>query len=400
MGNIVIPFASVIAATLAALLVSQWMAGSSDHIVDRGRLKTIDGLRAFLALWVLFAHFPVAWGMAKTGVWSAESSVWPLRNFAVVAVTAFFMITGMLFYGKIRRESDLISWRELYIGRLRRLVPMYAATITLMIILIFSYTGWEVRSTIPRLFMALGAWGLFTIPGNPPINNYENTRYVVAGVIWTLRYEWLFYLLLPALAVFFKRKSVSRNKAIVTLTLFITALSVLPDTSIFWLRPKLLIPFLFGMVAYEIAGKPEWTRHLRGKAATFAIIISIVLALLSSPVGYTVTRFILVFCAFACIASGNSIGGVLLSKGARLLGDASYSVYLLHGIFLSILFHAAPAVGINLSTSAIWAALPIISLAVASISIFTYRNIELRFMRTPGKQACPPKLGKQVVNRV
>jgi peptidoglycan/LPS O-acetylase OafA/YrhL len=111
-NEILIPLAAIVAATGAAIFVCHRLAAEDGHTVDRSRLKTIDGLRAFLALWVLFSHFPNAWGMALTGKWGPQSSPWMLRNFGDVAVTAFFMITGMLFYGKIKREGPRISWRK------------------------------------------------------------------------------------------------------------------------------------------------------------------------------------------------------------------------------------------------------------------------------------------------
>lgn len=387
MSGIYIPLAAAIVATIAALYLGHTLAAKDGSIVDRSRLKTIDGLRAFLALWVLFSHFPIAWGMALTGRWGPQSSPWILRNCGDVAVTAFFMITGMLFYGKLKREGSGTAWRKLYVGRLLRLVPMYSIALSVMVFLVFCYTGWEMRTGISKLAAALFAWGFFTLPGNPSINGFDNTRYVLAGVIWTLRYEWLFYFSLPILAQFLRKIGPNANRAALALGLCAIVLSILPDLSLYWLRPRLLAPFFFGMLAYEIATKASWADRLCGPGGTFSILISLALAFIVPPDGFNALRFVLVFVAFTCIAAGNSVWGLLLNRGSRLLGDASYSTYLLHGLFLSVFFHVLGRFQLELSSPLIWIALPAVTIMTCFTSILTYRKIEVRFMSIAGRRS-------------
>ena len=64
------------------------------------RIHTLDGLRGFLALAVLFHHGAIYHGYLKTGIFALPPSRF-YTDLGEAGVAMFFMITGYLFWGQI-----------------------------------------------------------------------------------------------------------------------------------------------------------------------------------------------------------------------------------------------------------------------------------------------------------
>ena len=159
----------------------------------RNRAGSIDGLRGYLALLVFFHHFVVTYYWKSLQVWERPPEDL-YQNFGKVGVAIFFMITGFLFFTKINNSRGSLNWLALYSSRFFRIVPLYLAAFFIVLIFVFEATGYELHTSIGQLFKDLTKWGLF-IGGF--INDFGDTKRIIAGVDWTLKYEWLFYLLLP-----------------------------------------------------------------------------------------------------------------------------------------------------------------------------------------------------------
>jgi len=75
--------------------------------------------------------------------------------------------------------------------------------------------------------------------------------------------------------------------------------------------------------------------------------------------------------------SGNSIFGILSLRASVLLGEISYSIYLLHGVVLYFIFtYWSPTEISNLTLSEYALFLPIVSLVVVAVSTITFLIIE------------------------
>jgi peptidoglycan/LPS O-acetylase OafA/YrhL len=57
------------------------------------------------------------------------------------------------------------------------------------------------REPLSVLLKNIGAWASFIILGQPNLNGVITTSQMIAGVNWTLPYEWFFYFSLPLLAL-------------------------------------------------------------------------------------------------------------------------------------------------------------------------------------------------------
>jgi peptidoglycan/LPS O-acetylase OafA/YrhL len=85
---------------------------------------------------------------------------------------------------------------------------------------------------------------------------------------------------------------------------------------------------------------------------------------------------------FIILASGNSIFGILSNTYSRLLGQITYSLYLLHGIVLFIVFRfiiGYPQAA-QLSDNNYWLIIACCIVPIVLISQISYKYIELPFI--------------------
>lgn len=98
------------------------------------------------------------------------------------------------------------------------------------------------------------------------------------------------------------------------------------------------------------------------------------------------------FLFFAIVSLGNTLGGVLTSRATKLLGQVSYSCYLLHGLMLVCytgVLHAAGFPVKDMTVPQYWLAIvPAIALVIV-ISSVTYRFVEAPFLKNVRIRAAP-----------
>ena len=95
------------------------------------RLVSLDGLRGVLAFGVFVHHFFAAYQWKHTGAWQPPAShlYGVMGGFCVIL---FFMVTGFLFFGKVKATRGELDLDRFFIGRVFRLVPVYAVSVVLV----------------------------------------------------------------------------------------------------------------------------------------------------------------------------------------------------------------------------------------------------------------------------
>lgn len=326
-------------ALLAAAGVLRWLPGAARAQRDRpaGRLASLDGLRGFLALAVFIHHAAITWFFLQSGSWASPPSRL-LIHAGGTAVSLFFMVTAFLFWGRVLDRGNQLSWRELYIGRIARLAPLYLFVLALMLLICFARGGWQLAVPLAELAGGLGHWLLFTLLAAPDLNGFASTGNLMAGVVWSLRYEWMFYLALPVLALGCGawrawRAALFGVAALALLLCFINP-AVFAD-------PSRQLCFLGGFVAAHWVRAPALRALASGLAAAAVALVALglVLTLSETPFAWAPQLGLTVF--FTVVASGNDLFGLLRLRAAAWLGEISYSVYLLHGLLLWLVFRAA-----------------------------------------------------------
>ena len=176
--------------------------------------------------------------------------------------------------------------------------------------------------------------------GEPPLLGFGDSGRLNAYVLWSLWYEWLFYLLIMPVCAVMVDLLRGRLPAI-TVPIALLVIGLVAWT--FDLKPKLLgfLPFFAAsMIAYECQLREHIRRLLRSRAATVCALLSLGFAVNIAAFPYSFAVLLLLGLFFTCVACGNALGGVLRTPGALVLGEISFGIYLLHGFVLWSLFTA------------------------------------------------------------
>jgi peptidoglycan/LPS O-acetylase OafA/YrhL len=332
-----------------------------------GRNAAVDGLRGFLAFGVFIYHAATWRPYLLTGVWAPPTELYSVLG--VNCVKVFFMITAYLFVGKLidgRRRP--IDWTALVLSRVLRLTPLYLLALATMFALVGALSGWALREPAAALAIQVVHWLSFSMLGMPDVNGVKTIP--LLGVTWSLAYEWLFYLSLPLLAFAMRCRVPLLLVAGATFLLFVLAVN----------KPNLFFPtsFVTGALAAVVARNAAIGTRAR-RPAFSAVLLA--LALLAFTGHGSIPKVVLDAClgsAFVLVACGNTAWGLLETRVARLLGDISYGLYLLHCLLLFALFRFV--VGLEqartLSEPAHWGVICAASILLVAISATTYRFLE------------------------
>ncbi|MDV1944394.1 acyltransferase [Enterobacter kobei] len=334
------------------------------------RKSTIDGLRGFLAVFVFIHHFIVWYFYISMGRWDIfDSNIF--RSLGHTSVTIFFMITGYLFFTKIKNNKN-IDWAKLLKSRVRRIAPLYFAVIISVFSIVAIKTNFHLKVTERELLVQISQWFFFTFPTAPNINNYGATSFIVAGVTWSLVYEWFFYFSLPLISYFMGGKVNLRYIAISIALVFIFIYSDQHKVHV--------LSFLMGcMASFNIRSKKLLT-FIKGRSAGIAIILLIALPAAFFSETQSPAVILLSGLAFFGIAKGNNLFGLLSLRFSKMLGEISYSIYLVHGIVLFLIMPSlADHKGLILQPFVYLSIGVAISILLMIVTNTTYRVIEKRF---------------------
>jgi peptidoglycan/LPS O-acetylase OafA/YrhL len=328
--DLVSPIPAVLVLLLAQL-TAYILARISHSVPASDRYVSIDGLRGYLALSVFMHHSVMWYYYVHTDKWA-----WPksnlYRHFGTGGVAIFFMITGFLFASKLLdARTRPIDWTRLYVSRFLRLVPLYFFACAVFFVLIAVLSGFAWHQPLAVIADEVARWLSFTIFGAPDVNGVPRTFAITAGVFWSLPYEWAFYLLLPLLGLLLGSKRPS----------WIGLGIATPLAAIILLnhRVPMHLAVFGGGIAAALLARLDLSRQLAKSHGSALIVIGCAgLAVANYPSSHHWPALFLLSCAFIIIACGNDLFGLLSNRVSRLLGEMTYGIYLLHGMFLFILF--------------------------------------------------------------
>jgi exopolysaccharide production protein ExoZ len=285
---------------------------------------TIQALRAIAALLVVVYHAFDMWAVRINP--GAPGAAW---TNGAAGVDIFFVISGFVMVVSSQRlRSQPGAWMTFMRHRLVRIVPLYWLLTTLKLVLVFFFAGLALRSNLD-LDYVVRSYLFF-----PVVDSAGHFRPLLP-VGWTLTYEFLFYGLFAlalALRVDVLRVLIPAFAVFVVLALLRT--QSWPAWTI--LFSTIAVEFLFGVVLAK-ATLRGWL--LPPALAAGAMIGGFALILLV-PEGSENLRTL----TWGLPALGIVAGAVALEtrmakalpQWLLVLGDASYSVYLVHGFVVPV----------------------------------------------------------------
>ncbi|MEY2876168.1 MAG: hypothetical protein RLZZ373_3539 [Pseudomonadota bacterium] len=368
-----------VAALALALGTTGLLAKCQSLPTNLGRYASIDGLRGFLAFFVFLHHGSIWFVQLHQQAWTTPKSNL-YRHFGDSSVALFFMITAFLFTGKILDSQHRpIDWVWLYVGRVMRLFPLYAVAVTILWLMAWSLTDWTLQVSPCQLWTEVLNWLVFTVPRGESVNGLLHASRLVANVTWSLPYEWWFYLCLPAMAVLLRKQTSPLGWLLFS---FSNALLF----KVAWHLDFRLIPFLGGVLAAYAVRHEALCRFSRQQWTGLIVLLCLGLAVKWTPTAYTPPALVLLSTAFILMACGNDLFGILSAAPSRILGDIAYSLYLLHGLLLSFVFHWL----VGWSEMARWSEAEHWTLVVGlSVPLILLSYAASRWIEKPIQQATP-----------
>lgn len=368
MINIYLTLSIVFSLIFSYLLVNYFFIKKLEF-TSESRVNNIDGLRGYLALGVFIHHYVITYYWHITNKWVTPPQD-VITNMGQMSVSLFFMITGFLFFKKIFKNK--LDLKKYIVHRMFRLIPLYYVVICIMTLLILIHQNFYIFSSTEQFLDQIFKWMLFQ---QPTVNTYLDTNKVTAGVTWTLKYEWLFYIFIP-FAFYFRRFKI----LFIILGLFSLYLLIHPKNIQllhYTFSSQFFILFYLGYIINYLS-KTQFIEHTNfdNKYISIVNIVIILTILFAFKTAYGTMQFLLLGIFFASIVFGNSIFGVLSLSYSKFLGEISYSIYLVHGLILYSIFTLILPTLIQEITIYYMLLMPLITITITIISYLSFSYIE------------------------
>jgi peptidoglycan/LPS O-acetylase OafA/YrhL len=312
----------------------------------RGALPALTSIRFFAALWVVVSH------LAVMGYLNFSAPVRWVAGDSRPAVTFFFVLSGFILAHNYGDGLDSEGIRRFYVARFARIYPMLlfslllATPVTILLLIsddrthLFEWYGIPGNPFLPLVssliaqLLGLTAWLPFAAVNQP-----------WDGPTWSISCEAFFYLAFPLLVAFVKRLTAAQ-RGMVLLAGFcaqglwiVALLRFLPLSRSGFLVSQFPLTHLFEFVLG--IGVQCYCRELQrgGRSYDRAALVASLCAVLAIGV-LSVWRpvepaYYLLSPCFALLVGGVAMQrrpawGLLSMRPMVVLGEASFSLYLIH----------------------------------------------------------------------
>lgn len=386
---------------------------------DTGKLHVpLESLRGLLATTVLLCHAVVTYFYFQTGKWSPP----PSRFYSYIgsaAVTFFFFMSAFLYWSKCIARNGVGGYGAFLQARWRRLAPAYYASVAMIVLIVLARTHFTLM--VPPLIFAGEVLRWLTFTPAPEMNGIKDALNINAAVTWTLFFQILFYLLLPALFRLFKGYRIFVLLGLVAGVYLVLAFRGVTVAAVMnaiadphkmgigslvalFLDMFFGLGFGLGMLAAFLHVKcpPHWKVILRQRRWTPIPLLCLAAPPLLKLPAYDAGAFLFLFVVFVFVVAGNDFYGLLSSRAVFLLGTVSYSLYVTHGIALYVLSHLLNrwVSVLTLSPLQYWAFIGVAGVVEVCFAIFLYRTVELRFVARSSALAANSGVKQQMPNTV
>lgn len=293
--------------------------------IDASRTPELDGIRAIAIVLVLIIHVALQGGAAQAGaalsgfphvLYLAVSHMW--LGVDLFFVLSGFLITGILLDTRLRPTY----FRDFYIRRALRIVPLVALVLLAMIVLEPGYTGWY-------------AFGALFLADVAPLAHFATPP--AAPPLWSLAVEEQFYFLWPVIVLVLGARRLAVLAALIVIAEpFVRYATTGSLLEVPWLRSDGLA---MGALCAIWIRLPAQQRRAPQLLAAIAALVGLLgaaelvfrTAALSGALRLTEAN--LIFGAAIVVAvvwHGAPWLAVLRSPVSRFIADTSFCAYLIH----------------------------------------------------------------------
>jgi peptidoglycan/LPS O-acetylase OafA/YrhL len=333
------------------------------------RVYGIDALRAYSALYVMVFHT-----YFLGGIYIHEGKIRDLIIHGGMGVPIFFVISGFsITYSIFQKEYfNIKDLKNFYIRRFYRIIPLfYFAFILNLVLMITNAENIKLYDSILTLTFFF-----------PFVNGHQESM-VMAG--WSLGIEIVFYLLFPLLLLLLR---INKRMFIflLLLALLIHFFASYDKNNSHLNFAYQAIFFLFGMLIcyYRSVIQKCFSHGMLQIISLVAILFGVIILILGIWVFKNQPFVFFMFSGIVLLVSGTLFyrGKLLVNKINNLLGDLSYSIYLMHPIVILFIvklrlnvfvYEYFPNYGFLVFIS-------IVGIIVIGISFLTYNFIEKPFI--------------------
>jgi exopolysaccharide production protein ExoZ len=339
---------------------------------------SIQYLRAVAALLVVMYHV--------VHHWLPENDI---HHYVLMGgVDIFFVISGFVMWGVTAgREGG--SW-SFFSKRLKRIVPLYWIVTTAMLAIVL------VKPALlnTRFDVAHVVTSYLFVPWRHPVKGVFEPL-LIPG--WTLNYEMAFYVIF-ALALFAPMRF--RLWLVVGVLVGLVALGFIPHLATgqlaFYTDP-IILEFAMGVC---LGAAVTAQRRVRAPFAAAAVLAGVGLFITAGITGYLFHRALMIGIPATLLVGGcvflERERGPWLARFPLLLGDASYSIYLVHMSTALAVFQAWRRVDALHNPVGVVATMIVAILASAGAGVLVYWFVErpiVRHFKVPTPKSRPLIVG-------
>jgi peptidoglycan/LPS O-acetylase OafA/YrhL len=312
-----------------------------DVLKPKQRFRALDGLRGVCAVLVVLLHIPIKCGILGLAFF----------NDAYLFVDFFFVLSGFVIayaYGSLAAGDDSGLARFL-IRRFGRLWPLHAAVFGVFVVMslarlaLFNWYGTAAHPPVSGLNLLLGTIEQATLlqaaVTAPP-------GVMTNGPSWSISTEFWAYILFALVAVGCRKNVVFVRAAIVALSLLLLcrfSKDGIGTVSINWLLFfRCFYGFFLGQIiygCYKCTASARWQSSWGlGGATAIEVTIVVAVILFVSIVrtsDYSFAAPVLFACAvYGFAPEAGLVSRLLGNQTFQKLGRYSYSIYMIHAVFI------------------------------------------------------------------
>lgn len=300
-------------------------------------IASLTGLRGIAATWVLLFHIGNQTGRSHPEIGRVLD--W-LAGGGFLGVDLFFVLSGFVIalnYSGAKAPTDFPSYLSFLQKRLARVYPVHLFVLLVLVAGVGLMHLLSIRVARPWSRDTAGlVESAFLVHGWAfPIRTTWNIP------SWSVSTEWLAYLLFPLVSLIATRLQSRLTKLMAVAVLlcilpYVVSTFLLRGTMAFGL-PRIAVEFSLGVLLHSIwssSPKASFTGREQWMAVVLALMLGNYFALTIGEQKALMVAPILAGGLIWVLAGGSADSSCLKSAPAQYLGRISYSLYIVHGVWI------------------------------------------------------------------